>query len=95
MLVIKGGSAAVATASEVRRNLKQMFEQARTTRVYVTNDGELVGGIVSPQMMEMLDELLIDHEMGEVAASRLAAIRLDDSRLLDEDEFWSQIESKR
>jgi len=52
-----------------------MFEQSRTTRVYVTNDGELVGGIISPEMMQILDEVLADREAGEVAAERLAAIR--------------------
>jgi len=95
MLVIKGGSAAVATASEVRRNLKQMFEQARTTRVYVTNDGELVGGIVSPEMMAILDEILSDHEMGTIAAQRLDDVRSGKTQLLDEDVFWSTVDASR
>lgn len=90
MLVIKGRDAAVATASEVRRNLRKMFEQARTTRVYVTNDGELVGGIISPEMMEILDEVLADRAAGEIAAERLAAIRSGEARLVDENEFWNR-----
>jgi PHD/YefM family antitoxin component YafN of YafNO toxin-antitoxin module len=88
MLVIKGGDAAVATTTEVRRNLKDILQQARSTRVYVTNDGELVGGIISPELMELLDELLADREMARVAGARLAAAERDESRLLDEDDFW-------
>lgn len=90
MLVIKGSNAAVATTTEVRRNLKDVLEQARTARVYVTNDGELVGGIVSAEMMEFLDEILSDREMALVAEQRLAAIRSGEDTLLDEDEFWTR-----
>jgi PHD/YefM family antitoxin component YafN of YafNO toxin-antitoxin module len=88
--VIRGGDAAVATTTEVRRNLKDVLEQARSTRVYVTNDGELVGGIISPELMEMLDELLADREMARVAEHRLNAIHRGEDALLDEDEFWSR-----
>lgn len=90
MLVIKGSNAAVATTTEVRRNLKDVLEQAKTARVYVTNDGELVGGIVSAEMMELLDEVLSDQEMTRVAERRLTAIRSGEQKLLDEDEFWSR-----
>jgi prevent-host-death family protein len=90
MLVIKGSNAAVATTTEVRRNLKDVLEQARTARVYVTNDGELVGGIVSAEMMELLDEILADRELARVAEQRLAAIRSGEDTLLDEDEFWAR-----
>jgi PHD/YefM family antitoxin component YafN of YafNO toxin-antitoxin module len=75
MLEIKSAGAAVATTTEVRRNLKAMFDRAKTTRVYVTNDGELVGGIVSPEMMEILDEALADREIVRIAGERLEAIR--------------------
>jgi PHD/YefM family antitoxin component YafN of YafNO toxin-antitoxin module len=90
MLVIKGSNAAVATTTEVRRNLKDVLEQAQTARVYVTNDGQLVGGIVSAEMMELLDEILADREMTRVAEQRLAAIRSGEDKLLDEDEFWTR-----
>jgi prevent-host-death family protein len=90
MLVIKGSNAAVATTTEVRRNLKDVLEQAQTARVYVTNDGELVGGIVSAEMMELLDEILADREMSRVAEQRLSAIRSGEDKLLDEDEFWTR-----
>jgi PHD/YefM family antitoxin component YafN of YafNO toxin-antitoxin module len=90
MLVIKGSNAAVATTTEVRRNLRDVLEQAKTSRVYVTNDGELVGGIVSAEMMELLDEVLSDREMTRVAEHRLTAIRSGEDRLLDEDEFWAR-----
>jgi prevent-host-death family protein len=90
MLVIKGSNAAVATTTEVRRNLKDVLEQARTARVYVTNDGELVGGIVSAEMMELLDEILSDREMTRVAEKRLTAIRSGEDTLVDEDEFWTR-----
>ncbi len=89
MLVIKGSNAAVATTTEVRRNLKDVLEQAKTARVYITNDGELVGGIVGADMMELLDEILADREMVRVAERRLEAIRSGEQKLLDEDEFWS------
>lgn len=90
MLVIKGSNAAVATTTEVRRNLKDVLEQARTARVYVTNDGELVGGIISVEMMQLLDEVLADREMARVAEQRLAAIRAGEDSLLDEAEFWTR-----
>jgi prevent-host-death family protein len=90
MLVIKGSNAAVATTTEVRRNLKDVLEQARSARVYVTNDGELVGGIVSAEMMELLDEILADREMTRVAERRLTAIQSGEDTLLDEDEFWAR-----
>jgi prevent-host-death family protein len=90
MLVIKGSNAAVATTTEVRRNLKDVLEQARTSRVYVTNDGELVGGIVSAEMMELLDEVLADREMARVAGQRLEAIHAGQDTLLDEDDFWTR-----
>jgi prevent-host-death family protein len=90
MLVIKGSNAAVATTTEVRRNLRDVLEQARTSRVYVTNDGELVGGIVSAEMMELLDEVLADREMAGVAAQRLEAIHSGQDTLLDEDDFWTR-----
>jgi prevent-host-death family protein len=91
MLVIKGSNAAVATTTEVRRNLKDVLEQAKTARVYITNDGELVGGIVSADMMELLDEVLADRELARVAERRLKAIRSGEQKLLDEDEFWSRV----
>ena len=90
MLVIKGSNAAVATTTEVRRNLKDVLEQAKTVRVYITSDGELVGGIVSADMMELLDEILADRELTRVAERRLEAIRSGKQKLLEEDEFWSR-----
>ncbi len=90
MLVISKGNAAVATTTEVRNNLKKMFDQAKSARVYVTNDGALVGGIVSPEMMEILDEALAEREMAAVAGNRLGEIRAGKQALLDEDEFWSR-----
>lgn len=90
MLVIKGSNAAVATTTEVRRNLKDILEQAKTARVYITSDGELVGGIVGADMMELLDEILADRELTRVAERRLKAIRSGEQKLLDEDEFWSR-----
>jgi hypothetical protein len=39
--------------------------------------------------MDDFDEIAIDSVMGSAAAERLAAIREDCQRLLDEDEFWS------
>lgn len=90
MLVIKGSNAAVATTTEVRRNLKDVLEQARTSRVYVTNDGELVGGIVSAEMMELLDEVLADREMARVAEQRLEAIHSGEDTLVDEGDFWTR-----
>lgn len=90
MLVISKGNAAVATTTEVRNNLKKMFDQAKSARVYVTNDGALVGGIVSPEMMEILDEALAERDMAVVAGNRLGEIRAGKQALLDEDEFWSR-----
>ncbi|HET6231677.1 MAG TPA: hypothetical protein VFE05_16505 [Longimicrobiaceae bacterium] len=90
MLKIKGSQATVATTSEVRRNLKTIFEEARTSRVFVTSDGELVGGIIGPEMMEILDEALADRELVEVSSRRLAEIRAGKQKLLDEDEFWAK-----
>jgi hypothetical protein len=90
MLTIKAGAATVATTTEVRRNLKGVFEIAREQRVFVTNDGELVGGIISPEMMEILDEALAERELARAADVRLQKVRAGKQRLVDEEEFWTR-----
>jgi PHD/YefM family antitoxin component YafN of YafNO toxin-antitoxin module len=90
MVLTNAGNAVIATTTEVRRNLKNVLEQAREKRVLVTSDGELVGGIVSPEMLEILDEALSDAYLVSVAEERFRALEEGRDELIDADEFWAR-----
>jgi len=93
MLVITAPGAAVVTTTEVKRDIPGAFKVAEERRVYVTKDGQPIGGLVSMAMMELLEEALADRQIGAVAARRLEAIRAGDDDLIDADEFFTQADA--
>jgi len=62
MLVIKQPGAAVVTTTEAKRDLPGAFKVAERMRVYVTKDGQPIGGLVSLEMMHMLEEAMAQRE---------------------------------
>jgi len=93
MFVIKAPGAAVVTTSEAKRDIPGTFRVAERHRVYVTKDGQPIGGMVSMSMMAILEETLADRETTEVAASRLQSVRDGGDDLLDADDFFSQADA--
>lgn len=84
------GSAAFATMGELKTRAKQTIERAQEKPVYVLRDGKPVGGIVSVEMLELLQDVLEERYISEVAQQRLRAIGDGADELLDDDEFWRQ-----
>lgn len=82
------GSAAFATMSELKNRAKQTIEKAQERPVYLLRDGEPVGGIVSIEMLEVLQDVLEDRYISDLARQRLQSLREGTDDLLDEDEFW-------
>ena len=68
MLLINAPGAAVVTTTEVKRDVPGTFKVAESHRVYVTKDGQPIGGIVSVAIMELLEEALSDRQMASIAA---------------------------
>lgn len=87
MFVIKAPGAAVVTTSEAKRDIPGTFKVAENHRVYVTKDGQPIGGMVSMAMMALLEEALADRQMATVAAQRLAAVRDGSEELVEIDDF--------
>lgn len=82
------GSAVFATMGDLKMRAKQTIERAQDKPVYLLRDGEPVGGIVSLEMLELLQDVLEDRYLSDVAAQRLQRIRDGGEDLLDEDDFW-------
>lgn len=61
MLVIKHPGAAVITTTEAKRDLPGTFKVAETLRVYVTKDGQPIGGLVSLEMMAVLERAIAEQ----------------------------------
>jgi len=93
MLVINAPGAAVATTTEVKRDIPGAFALAKEHRVYVTKDGQPIGGIVSVAMMAVLEETLENRRMAQVAGRRLKRIRSGDDDLLEADDFFAQADA--
>lgn len=93
VFVVNAPGAAVVTTSEVKRDVPGTFKVAESHRVYVTKDGQPIGGMVSMEMMAFLEDALIDNQMAAAAAERLAAIRAGSEQLLDADDFYAQAET--
>ncbi|HEX8453840.1 MAG TPA: hypothetical protein VF647_17185 [Longimicrobium sp.] len=73
---------------DLKMRAKQTIERAQDKPVYLLRDGEPVGGIVSLEMLELLQDVLEDRYLSDVAAQRLQRIRDGGEDLLDEDDFW-------
>ena len=93
MLVINAPGAAVVTTTEVKRDVPGTFKVAESHRVYVTKDGQPIGGIVSVAMMEFLEEALSDRQMARVAARRHSAVVKGVDELLEADDFFAQADA--
>lgn len=87
------GPAAIATIQDLKTRLKATLDAAQEMPVYVTRGGEPVAGIVSMEMMEILQEALEDRYIGQVAGERLQAIQAGEEELLDEEDFWAQADA--
>lgn len=87
------GSAAFATMGDLKTRAKQTIEKAQEKPVYLLRDGEPVGGLVSIDMLELLQDVLEDRYISDVAQQRLEAIREGSDELLDADEFWAQADA--
>lgn len=90
MLVIDAPRAAVATTTEVKKDVRGAFKVAEEHRLYVTKDGQPIGGIVSMAMMAVLEEALEDRKIASVATRRLAAVRSGAEALMDADDFFAK-----
>lgn len=62
MFVIKHPDAAVMTTTDAKKDLPGAFKVAEQTRVYVTRDGRPIGGLVSMEMMQLLERALAERE---------------------------------
>ncbi len=62
MLVIRQPDAAVVTTTEAKRDLPGTFKVAEKMRVYVTKDGQAIGGLVSLEMMALLELAIAERE---------------------------------
>lgn len=89
MFVIRAPGAAVVTTSEAKRDIPGTFRVAENHRVYVTKDGQPIGGMVSMEMMALLEEALADRDMAAVAGQRFDAVRSGADALLDADDFFA------
>jgi prevent-host-death family protein len=89
------GSAAVATVSELRRDVGRTVEAAHQAPVYLTSDGKPVAAMVSVELLDEIFGLLEDVDDARVAAARLERLRTARSTLLGEEEFWAKVEQRK
>ena len=61
--------------------------------MYVTKDGQPIGGLISMAMMELLEEALADRQIGAVASRRLEALRAGADDLMDADDFFTKADA--
>jgi hypothetical protein len=62
MLVIHGPKAAVLTTTEAKQDLPGAFRTAARMPVYVTKDGKPIGGLVSMEMLALLQRARAERE---------------------------------
>jgi PHD/YefM family antitoxin component YafN of YafNO toxin-antitoxin module len=95
MFIVNAPLAAILTATELKQDVRGAFTAAEQHRVYVTKDGQPIGGLVSMEMMEILEETLADRQLAAIAAERLAAVDAGTDDLLDEKEFFARASSRK
>ena len=83
----------MATMSDLKTQAKQTLAATKDARIYVLNDGKPVAGLVSLELMGILEEVLEDRALAHVAMQRHAAIESGEDTLLEEDEFFAAAES--
>jgi prevent-host-death family protein len=89
------GPAVIATVSELKAKTKESLGAASRGPVYVVRDGQPVAGIVSIEMMAVLEEALEDRRLAGIAAKRMNSIRSGEDTLLEEGEFWNAVEARQ
>ncbi len=94
MFTVTGPSAVIATVSELKMKTKETVGAAQHGPVYLVRDGKPVAGIISMEMMAILEEALEDRRMARLADARLEAIRQGEDDLLGEDAFWTEIDAR-
>ena len=94
MFTVTGPTAVIATVSELKTRMKETLGAVHRAPVYLVRDGQPVAGIVSMEMMAVLEEALEDRRMDRVAGGRLEAIRRGEDNLLDEDAFWGEVDAR-
>jgi hypothetical protein len=95
MFIVNAPLAAVVTATELKQDVRGAFTVAEEHRVYVTKDGQPIGGLVSMELMEILEEALADRQLAAIAVERFAAVKAGTDVLLDEKEFFARASSKK
>ena len=83
----------MATMSDLKTQAKQTLAATKDARIYLLNDGKPVAGLVSLELMGILEEVLEDRALAHVAMQRHAAIESGEDMLLEEDEFFAAAES--
>ncbi len=68
MYEVKGTGIGLATMSDLKNRQKETLDATARARVYLLNDGQPVAGLVSLQMMELLE---IGEPRGELVAQDL------------------------
>lgn len=94
MFTVTGPTAVIATVSELKTKMKETLGATRRGPVYLVRDGQPVAGIISMEMMAVLEEALEERRMARVAGARLEAIRQSEDELLDEDAFWAEVDAR-
>ncbi len=61
--------------------------------MYLLRDGEPIGGIVSLEMLELLQDVLEDRYISSIGEQRLQSIREGEDNLLDADDFWARADA--
>jgi prevent-host-death family protein len=89
------GNAAVATVSELRRDVGKTVEATHHGPVYLTSDGKPVAAMISVGLLDEIFGLLEDADDALVAAARLERIQTGKSPLLSEEEFWAKVQRRR
>lgn len=95
MFTVTGPSAVIATVSELKARMKETIAATRRGPVYLVRDGQPVAGIISMEMMAVLEEALEDQRLARIAGARLTALRRGEDELLDADEFWPAADASR
>lgn len=94
MFTVAGPTAIIATVSELKTKTKETVGASQRGPVYLVRDGQPVAGLINMEMMAVLEEALEDRRMARVAGARLQAIRSGEETLLEEDEFWAEVDAR-
>jgi hypothetical protein len=87
------GSATFATMDDLKNRVRETLEKAQEKPVYLLRDGEPIGGVVSLEMLELLQDVLEGRYISSVAEQRLQGIREEQDDMLDADDFWAHADA--